>query len=57
MCGAGKAVQAFEIIGFLALITALFLVLCLVLLDELKGNKIALICEFVFAFVAGTLSD
>lgn len=48
-----KAVQALEVIGFLCVLTALFLSLCLLLLDELKGNKLALIFLCVFSFLAG----
>lgn len=49
-----RAVQALEVIGFLSVLTALFLSLCLVLLDELKGNKIALICLCVSSLLAGS---
>jgi len=50
-----RAVQALEVIGFLSVLTALFLSLCLVLFDELKGNKIALICLCVFSLLAGLM--
>jgi len=50
-----RAVQALEVIGFLSVLTALFLSLCLVLLDELKGNKIALICLCLFSLLAGLM--
>src|SRR6218665_2296910 len=49
-----RAVQAMEVIGFLSVLTALFLSLCLILLDELKGNKIALICLCAFSLLAGS---
>lgn len=48
-----NAVEALEIIGFLLALTALFLILCLVLLDELTNNKAALITFIVFAIVGG----
>jgi len=51
-----RAVQALEVIGFLSVLTALFLSLCLVLLDELKGNKIALICLSAFSLLAGSFT-
>ena len=49
-----RAVQAMEVIGFLSVLTALFLSLCLVLLDELKGNRLALICLCAFSLLAGS---
>lgn len=50
-----RAVQALEVIGFLSVLTALFLSLCLVLFDELKGNKIALIGLCVSSLLAGLM--
>jgi hypothetical protein len=52
---AHRAVQALEIIGFISTLTAMFLVLCLVLVDELKGNKIAQICVIVTSLLGGLL--
>ena len=40
-------------IAFITLLVAIVLILCLVLLDELKGNKIALICYVVFVLIGG----
>ena len=46
-------VRGCMIIGFLCLLVAFVLALCLIFLDELKGNKAALICLIVFALIAG----
>ena len=51
--GWSRAVEAFEVMGYLCGLTALLLVLCLVFMDEVKGNKAAHICFIIFALVAG----
>ncbi|ELT96607.1 hypothetical protein CAPTEDRAFT_208802 [Capitella teleta] len=48
-----QAVEAFEVIGYLCALVAVVLILCLVFLDEVQGNKIAHICYIVFSLVAG----
>jgi len=46
-------VRGAMVIGFLCFLVAFVLALCLIFLDELKGNKPALICLIVFALLAG----
>ena len=46
-------VRAAMVIGFLCLLVAFVLAICLIFLDELKGNKAALICFIIFALLAG----
>jgi len=49
-----KAVDALGVIGFLSVLIAFVLTLCLVLLDELKSAvKIVLIIVSIFSFIAG----
>ena len=46
-------VRGCMVVGYLCLLVAFVLALCLVFLDELKDNKPALICLIVFALLAG----
>ena len=41
------------IVGFLCFLVAVILGLCLMFLDEVKGNKAAQICFIIFALLAG----
>ena len=41
------------VVGYIAHLLALFLILCLILIDNLNGNKIALIVFIVSALLAG----
>lgn len=50
-----RAVQALEVIGFVSVLVALFLSLCYVLLDELKGNRIALVFLVLFSILSGLM--
>ena len=45
------------IVGYLSFLTAAFLIMALIFLDEAKDNKIAKICFIVFAFIAGMLKN
>ncbi|KAK2140737.1 hypothetical protein LSH36_1263g00002 [Paralvinella palmiformis] len=46
-------VRGTMVIAYLCFLVAFVLALCLIFLDELKGNKAALICLIVFALIAG----
>ena len=54
--GASELTAAMLILAFICMLVAVVLAQSLVFLDELKGNKPALICLIVFALVGGELS-
>lgn len=48
-----QAIQALQIIAFILAVTACVMVVCEVLLDELRGNKLFYIAFIVIIFVSG----